>query len=290
MSYHKGESAFFLFGGFCSDKKSRLNDLWRYDATGWTSLDLEIAPSPRSGHAMVYDEARKRLVVFGGKNNDGKLLNDTWAWKGGSWKRIKQDGPPLRQSHRLVFNSDDGGIYLFGGSDADGKSLGDIWVFSNDRWKELKPSSSPPARRQHTLAYDRSRKRIVLFGGFDRPASGKVVYGDTWEFDGSEWKKLSEDSALARDHHAMAYHDGIGKTVLFGGYNGGYLADTWSWNGEKWSLLDDDGPARAGKPILAFQASTGSLVLFGGWGRNNAPLMDFWKFKFEARSWSKIQP
>ena len=35
---------------------------------------------------------------------------------------------------------------------------------------------------------DLARERIVLFGGSD---SGSEVYGDTWEWDGEAWEKVT---------------------------------------------------------------------------------------------------
>jgi hypothetical protein len=37
-----------------------------------------LSPPPRIGHTMIFDTVRKRAVVFGGSNYNGKL-NDVWA-------------------------------------------------------------------------------------------------------------------------------------------------------------------------------------------------------------------
>jgi hypothetical protein len=37
---------------------------------------------------MVYDPSRKRVVLFGGSNEEGSL-NDTWEWDGKKWTPIK---------------------------------------------------------------------------------------------------------------------------------------------------------------------------------------------------------
>jgi len=53
-----------------------------------------LVPCPRSGHAMVYNEANHSLVIFGGrksKNADGDM-NDLWEFniEESLWLRVKE--------------------------------------------------------------------------------------------------------------------------------------------------------------------------------------------------------
>lgn len=288
VAYHVKQKAIFLFGGFCHDEKKRFNDLWKFDGIKWILVETKEPPPPRSGHAMVYDSLMDRLLVFGGKDDSGNLLNDLWSWDGKKWTLIAREGPPPRQSHRMLVDTDNGNIYLFGGSDEDRKSYADTWLFKNAKWTMISGGNTPPARLQHTMAYDPERKKVVLFGGFDRTKNGKVVYGDTWEWDvANGWQLKAQNEALARDHHAMAYDPNLKKVILFGGYNQGYFGDTRYWDGQKWSLLREDGPTpRAGKPGLLYSDVDKSLVLFGGWDQDSKkPLMDFWQFHQKDTLW-----
>ena len=45
----------------------------------WTQKE-DIGPAPRAGHAMAYDSARSRTILFGGDALAGNFLNDTWEW------------------------------------------------------------------------------------------------------------------------------------------------------------------------------------------------------------------
>ncbi|MDT7831086.1 kelch repeat-containing protein [Flavobacteriaceae bacterium S356] len=287
LTYHSKTNNIFLFGGFCSTTKKRLNDLWKFDGKKWELVKSKMAPTPRSGHAMVYDSFRDRLIVFGGKNQQRELLNDLWSWDGTNWTLLSNEGPTPRQSHRIAFNSDNGDIFLFGGSNISKQSLNDTWIFRNGKWKRLTPKQSPAPRFQHTLSYDQQRKKMVLFGGGHRDDNGKTIYGDTWEWSISQgWMLKDENTKMARDHHAMAYDPDSKKIMLFGGYNKGYLGDTWSWNGKKWILKTTEGPARAGKPGLIFNTLEKSMMLFGGGNNENMYLMDFWQFNSTANSWN----
>ncbi len=287
IAYHTGLKSYFLFGGYNSDLKKRTNDLWRFSEDDWKEESSDVKPQARSGHTMIYDKLNDRLVLFGGKNDDGELLNDTWIWNDIGWTQLIIEGPDARQSHRIV--STEMGVLLFGGSNHAGNSLSDTWLLSMEVWKKIDAPKYPPPRRQHALAFDQKKNKTILFGGFDRIDGEKKVYSDTWEFDGTSWLKMGEHLELARDHHALGYDEKFNSVVMFGGYNNGYLGDTRIWNGKDWIKLISDGPTpRAGKPAFLFDSENEALILFGGWDATNQPLMDFWKLNFQSKSWTKF--
>lgn len=66
---------------------------WNKDepARAWTLNGLTWQPTPeppprRRGTAMIYDEGRRRVVLFGGEDDSG-VLGDTWEWDGKAWTR-----------------------------------------------------------------------------------------------------------------------------------------------------------------------------------------------------------
>src|SRR5262249_25412498 len=52
-----------------------LDDTWEYDGSDWRQLTIAPAPERREGHALVYDIARGRALMFGGLGVS--FLNDT---------------------------------------------------------------------------------------------------------------------------------------------------------------------------------------------------------------------
>src|SRR5262245_52522660 len=121
------------------------------------------------------------------------------------------------------------------------------------------------------MAYDSKRGRIMLFGG--NVAQGKLTAesfragqrNDTWEFDGSAWTRVDANGPPARDHHALAYDEASGLTVLFGGFNGQYLGDTWIFHNRTWRQINAPGPPpRGGLPAFVYDSKRKSLLLFGG--------------------------
>jgi hypothetical protein len=82
-------SAILLFGGaipasppLAGEELSRLS--WEWDGAHWT-LRQDMGPAPRWGHALAFDSARGRPVLFGGfsappgdPNVAGSVVGDTW--------------------------------------------------------------------------------------------------------------------------------------------------------------------------------------------------------------------
>ena len=66
MAYDSVRGRLVLFGGLDYSTGARRGDTWEWDGTTWINRTPATNPSARSGHAMVYDSARGRVVLFGG--------------------------------------------------------------------------------------------------------------------------------------------------------------------------------------------------------------------------------
>jgi len=76
------------------------------------------------------------------------------------------------------------------------------------------------------MVYDSARGRVVLFGGYGSPP----VFGDTWEWDGSNWvERTPATSPTDRYGHEMVYDHARGRVVLFGGVYVDTLNDMWEY-------------------------------------------------------------
>ena len=79
---------------------------------------------------------------------------------------------------------------------------------------------------------------VVIFGG---SGSGGFL-GDTWGWNGAEWRRLSAEGPPSRGMGQLAYDAARDRIVLFGGrrgYPNGDLADTWEWDGAQWTRFGD---------------------------------------------------
>ena len=74
----------------------------------WPRMWVKVSdrgPTARTDHTMVYDSARQRVVLFGGADDFGNVLHDTWEWDGIEWTRTGRDHPPARMNHAMVYDS-----------------------------------------------------------------------------------------------------------------------------------------------------------------------------------------
>jgi hypothetical protein len=230
----------------------------------------ETAPGERNAHAAAYDSRDSTLVLFGGATA-AEVRADTWLWWAGSWRRGPLAGPDPRTFPAMAYDSARDEVALFGGnrvlfgdSARPPTMLGDTWLLRNDRWIQV-TQSGPSPRAEAVAAYDPRRRKTVLFGGRFQSADGRVSrLGDTWEWDGQQWARVSTTGPSPRSGAAMAYHPGLQAIVLFGG-SGGPLGDTWSWNGHAWARLSVPPAPGRFNTVMAWDPVVRRLVRFGGW-------------------------
>jgi len=127
-------------------------------------------------------------------------------------------------------------------------------------------ATGPSERSGHAMVYDSGRGMRVVFGG--EGSSGH--FGDTWEWDGINWRCAATSGPSPRHSHSMAYDSARGKVVLFGGnFNTDdpsrqHLNDTWEWDGSSWTQIRTvEPPGREGH-AMAYDSARRVVVLFGG--------------------------
>jgi hypothetical protein len=272
-----------LFSGH--DGNQVLDDMWVWDGEAWLEIEPEgERPSPRIDPAMVYDEARARVVLFGGTRGDNVHLADTWEWDGERWHdRSPADGPPARFWHAMAYDPGRARVVLFGGTTDGIDHRGDTWEWDGQQWHDVSPRvGTSPARASHAMAYDPVGERVLLFGGddagFDRPE-------DTWAWNGEAWQELSPagDSPPSRADHAMAYDPVRQRAVVFGGIGpfGVLLDDTWVWDGERWHDVSHVGspPGRFWHAMASDRARE-RVVMFGGSSSGSSLVAaDTWRWR-----------
>jgi hypothetical protein len=193
-----------LFGGMDA-QYVRLGDTWEWDSrtAKWMVMTPPgFTPRARSGHALVYDAARKKTVLYGG--SAGSLvqdyMEDTWTWDGASWTRVgsaRTAHPEPRYGHHMAFDTARGKVVLFGrfGEWWDGGrvnvSYGNTWEWDgaswtlastvNDTFTSEDPTSLP-------MAYDTRRGTVVRF---DVEGARYETTFTVKEWTGSVWQTVS---------------------------------------------------------------------------------------------------
>ncbi|MEI6309141.1 MAG: kelch repeat-containing protein [bacterium] len=286
-----------LFGG--RTDSGYLNDTWAYDevTNAWTNRNPTNPPPPRNSHAMVYDSQNGKVILFGGLDDYGNLLNDTWAYDyiSNTWTNRNPTNPPLvRMDDAIAYDSQSNKVILFGGWGNSGK-LSDTWAYNyaTNTWTNRNSTNPPPARDGHTMAYDNQSGKLILFGGWGD--SGKL--NDTWAYDytANTWvNRNPTDSPLVCAFHAIAYDSQSNKLIVFGGWgNSGKLSDTWAYNyaTNVWTNRNPTNPppARA-RHAIAYDSQSGKLILFGGLDDYGNLLNDTWAYDYISNTWTNRNP
>ena len=110
---------------------------------------------------MAYDDARHRVLLFGG--NGATTLGDLWSWDGTRWTRLSTSGPPPRDDAVLVFDSWRQRLVLFGGRSGQ-TLLADTWEWDGTSWSQ-KGGAGPEARLHAVGAFDAERGVVRIYGG-----------------------------------------------------------------------------------------------------------------------------
>jgi hypothetical protein len=279
-AYDRSRQRLVRFGG----SPVRSGDTWEWDGVQWLQRSSANEPPPRSHGAMVYDEARGRVLLFGGATNN--YLNDTWEWDGNDWiQRSPANVPPARDDHSLAYDASRQRMVLFGGVGS--TSFGDTWEWDGSDWIQMSPANAPSARSDHGLAYDRIRQQVVLFGG--NPPGLACCNSETWEWDGNDWEqRFPATIPSPRYSHALAFDEVRGTVVLFGGevgLNQLVPTSTWEWDGNDWRESPPAGPVARMYAAAAYDSARDRVVLFGG-----GVLRRDYTWEWDGDSWIERRP
>lgn len=219
-----------LFGGrgsagtnLLGDTNLYVNGVWSVNNAGTGAASGVTYPGPRQGHSMTSMTGPNSVLMFGGKNTSGLLL-DTFVWTAsggsGSWVQTtvaNGAGPSARADAALANNG--ANAVLFGGSGLNG-DLNDLWLYSNtsSTWTKLTTNAGPSIRHGASFIFDTNDNYYLLFGGADQ----YNVLGDSWSLTISgtvgTWTKLSPTGSPPNLAYAgMVYHTAENRVLLVGG-------------------------------------------------------------------------
>lgn len=119
----------------------------------------------------------------------------------------------------------------------------------------------PAPRHGHAMAFDSARGVTVLFGGTLNSSGARS--SETWEWDGTLWRRRAVSGPSARTSHAITYDAQRGVTVLFGGSDGATRTDTWEWDGNTWTERSTPiAPPVGTVPVMTYDPVRAVSVLY----------------------------
>lgn len=171
--------------------QGRFDDTWAFDvaAARWVNLTPTSGPKPlkRCLHALIYEAATDRMLLFGGCSSGFGPCpqGDLWAFdlKTTSWTELTPRGaaPSARSNASLVYEAATRTLFLFGGKTASGTSA-ETWSYDleGNVWMQLERTKGPSARSSQATSYDTQSGRTLIFGGLTADGSSSEL----WEWAG----------------------------------------------------------------------------------------------------------
>jgi cysteine-rich repeat protein len=298
VAYDTRRARAVLFGGNQSPTTSvLLNDTLEFTGGTWIHRTVS-GPSARANHAMAYDAARGKVVLFGGVTGGGAVA-DTWTYDGNTWTQPALSGTPpaARVSAAMAYDAKRGRVVMFGGAPT-GSVGAETWEYDGSSWTKITPAHSPEARSEHSMAYDAKHERVIMFGG---QQANQFYFTDTWAYDGTDWTQLVvNEIPPGRWRGAMAYDEVLGRIVMYGGALGNAkLEDTWILEDTTWRrfspLFGAPAPSARTDHAAVFDSASNRLLIVGGFELTGNPtppyeqaVDDTWSFSYGQLAASEV--
>ena len=265
----------------------------------------------RSGHSMVWDTRDNLLLVFGGVNNVGVVLNDLWAYSptAGSWEQLSAfqsvsnsnpcgTVPAPRMNAAMVWDSVDQKVLLYGGVDASNTYFGDLWSFdpSTKAWTALQCSGNNPGARASNAVWD--GQHMLVLGGTN--AGGLLK--DFWAYTPSgssagSWQHLADFPMGPRSYQTLVWDSHDSRLYTFGGLdaNGLQQSDLWIYSSNSgWiqvSPASVKNPTGRQEAIGTWDSKNNVLLLMGGWETGQGvPFWGVWAYDPVQNAWGLVTP
>jgi Galactose oxidase, central domain len=261
------------------------DDTWQFDGKRWVRLYTAHSPGARSGHVMVLDTNRNRIVVFGGRRTDTSkpngvqsVLNDTWAFQNNDWTQIDTpNAPPGRTIAGADYDSVRDRIVLYGGNtvSTDGKNtitaLRDTWEFDGTTWTQR--GSDGPNVTKPIVFYDQANHATFLVGLDPKSSTQTGTLMFRYDADAGTWTAITPTGLPPCVNEAQVAFDATrGHIILTGGActDSDPTDTTYEWDGTQWTKLDVKtaqdrifGGAFAYDPVRQQDVLYGGTIAFG---------------------------
>lgn len=255
--------------GFEPSTTDDADTVWEWNGHSFLPVQpTDTVPDQRSLHTMAFDAARGVVVMYGGVDADGDLLEDLWAWDGRAWRELPPDGeaPPPLNFHSMAYDARRGRVVLFGGClDSECVAFNpDTYEWDGSSWHRRSGEGAGLPRIQAATTFDASSGSVFAYGG---STDLLLPSGTLSRFDGARWTALSESltSGLITAVSGQLYALGDGRLLLIGGI-GLSPSLVWIWDGAAWSPVDTPGrqPVRRFFAAGAYDPIRREALLSGG--------------------------
>jgi DNA-binding CsgD family transcriptional regulator len=235
LVYAANNKTVVMFGGGSGTGRENgfLNDTWLWNGLDWNKQVTDSSPGNRYRPLMVYDFARKKTVLYGGEQAQGRALiplYDTWTWNGMDWKEqktVSNPGVAFRLAAGMVYDTVHQIIVLWNGS---------TWTWDGTNWNKQNPVHNPPLYMTGiVMGYDEEHEQTILVGSIIGSGSGQAKT-ETWIWDGQDWKLATGDLPAGSGENLI--YDSRQKVLILFALSGdkfaGITRTLLYWTGSNW--------------------------------------------------------
>lgn len=201
-----GRGVTVMFGG---GNLSGVNAVTREFKDGkWTVLSPEVSPPARTQASCWYDEARGRVMLYGGSNMQDSF-DDLWEWDGVNWQRLREHVPGAPKSlSASAYDARRGVLVAIFQTD----EVAELHEFNGTSWKRFEVEVPDPEYSYARLVYDPVKQQVLYYGGIDVD-SFEVAPG-AWHWDGKYWAECKPVTEGLEDSMMYDLHsDPAGKAL-----------------------------------------------------------------------------
>jgi hypothetical protein len=200
--------------------------------------------------------------------------------------------PTIGQWHDLVYHERLGATILVNGGPERATGADEaleLWSWDGSSWRRRTGggpagTDAPRWRNFAATAYDSDRGVLIVHGGLQGRGA---LLPETWEWDGTNWRKFSGAGPGGREGATMAYDQARKVTVLFGGFGADAVhGDTWAWDGTTWRQLTDAGPSPRAPALMEYDPVRRNVVLYGGHVIESGPVAVADTWIWNGQVWS----
>jgi hypothetical protein len=219
-----------------------------YTARRWALRAGASQPGPLFAPKLVYDDARKTVILYGGfagVPEQSTPSDAMWELTATGWQKLC--GPCLpgaRGAHAMAYDPVRDRIVLFGGSNGT-TALSTVFEW-NGAWTQIATTgamATPGARTHAALVYDRQHARMLLVGG----DAGATAVADVWSYTAGAWALLQAGSTAPTElggAGAWATYDPARGVLALPDNRGAGRDELWAWN-DGWVQACDNCSGRA---------------------------------------------
>jgi N-acetylneuraminic acid mutarotase len=256
---------------------------------------------------MIWDPQDDQLLVFGGIDPQGNLLNDLWSYSPASnrWTNLTPSNPTSsasdcsgnspapRMNAAMVWDDVDHEALLFGGEGNNGSFLNDLWAYAQGNWTVLSCAVNGPVGRGGAGVAWTGSQMLIL----DGLGSGGAL-SDFWAYtpgSGGGWTRLAANTPLgARIYPAMAWDSQDKQLYVFGGLRANQqLGDFYVYHpGGTWNAVisgNNTAPLARQQALCTWDSHDNVFLLMGGWQTNNSTTFSaMWAYSPRQNAWWQI--